>query len=177
MLDYKDKDWLYHHYIEEDMTTKQIAQICYVKKGTIKGLLHKHRIIKRGPVTYSEVEGSVRYLYSKYKSRAKKSNLEFSITIEEFSSLIKRDCIYCGAKPQNECKKRYKDANDIEYNGVDRINNNKGYTSDNSAPCCAQCNKSKSNLDISKWFTWLENTYNMLFPIVEKKRKDNVCSL
>ena len=69
--------------------------------------------------------------YINYKKSAKDRGYEFNLTLEEFTSLINKDCQYCGK----------------EGFGVDRFDNSKGYTSDNCVPCCTMCNKVKSTHD------------------------------
>ena len=42
------------------------------------------------------------------------------------------------------------------YSGIDRIDNNQGYTLINCAPCCKLCNFSKRELSIDDWKAWLK---------------------
>ena len=60
--------------------------------------------------------------YNIYKKNAKKRNLAFNITKEEFYALTKQPCKYCG------------DLQD--YNGIDRVDSTLGYYIDNCVPCC-----------------------------------------
>jgi len=83
-------------------------------------------------------------LYGSYKWSAKTKNKEFKLTKEEFRSIISRDCHYCGEKPSLET--HYKQYNgNIIYNGIDRKNNDLGYTLENSLPCCTICNYLKKD--------------------------------
>jgi len=66
-------------------------------------------------------------LYNRYKQSANRRHLEFSISLEDYSSLIDMPCNYCGEKPR-------------KYNGIDRIYNKIGYTKTNSVSCCSDCN-------------------------------------
>ena len=80
-----------------------------------------------------------------YCNGAKKRGLSFELTREQFGDLTKQDCWYCGAKPaqkasSNEVKDFYL------YNGIDRVENDKGYIFANCVPCCGRCNRMKSNL-------------------------------
>jgi len=54
----------------------------------------------------------------------------FNLTINEFAGIISQPCYYCGELQEN-------------FNGIDRINNNKDYILDNCVPCCNICNKMK----------------------------------
>jgi len=77
-------------------------------------------------------------VYSKYKKSAKTRNLEFLLTLEECLNLFKSRCYYCNDLPEN-IETTYQ----IEYQGIDRIDNNMGYISDNVIPCYAFCNYAK----------------------------------
>lgn len=72
--------------------------------------------------------------YIEYKNRASKKNLDFVLSRDEYLCLITQDCYLCG-----------KNSNSRHLNGIDRIDNNKGYTLDNVKPCCANCNYMKKN--------------------------------
>lgn len=71
--------------------------------------------------------------YTMYKTTAKRRGLEFLITLEEFTSLISKNCTYCGS-------------NDSV--GVDRIDNQIGYLIENSTSCCTTCNMMKKALPL-----------------------------
>ena len=71
--------------------------------------------------------------FSAYKNRAKRKNIEFSLTFEEFSTFWQKSRYYCN--------------NIIETIGIDRIDNNKGYQLDNIIPCCHTCNSMKSRMN------------------------------
>ena len=76
--------------------------------------------------------------YNIYKKNAKKRNLAFNITKEEFYALTKLPCKYCG------------DLQD--YNGIDRVDSTLGYYIDNCVPCCQMCNAMKLNYSTEEWF-------------------------
>lgn len=67
-----------------------------------------------------------------YRSGAKRRGIDFSLTLEEFTSLWQEPCSYCGSE--------------IETIGLDRIENNKSYSIDNVTTCCALCNVMKMAL-------------------------------
>lgn len=79
--------------------------------------------------------------YYDYKVNTKRMNLDFELTLEQFSKLISSNCHYCGSKPTNFQKSGLHCQ--MKYNGVDRKNNHKGYTADNVVPCCKFCNYAK----------------------------------
>ena len=68
-----------------------------------------------------------------YKRAAKKRNIEWGLTDDEFKSFWQKPCNYCGEE--------------IKTIGIDRVENDKGYFLDNCAPCCSTCNKMKLDLN------------------------------
>ncbi len=92
-----------------------------------------------------------------YKNSALKRGYVFELTNEQFREVISKDCVACGAPPKEISRKTKKySATPIRANGVDRIDNDKGYTSGNVQPMCSPCNKAKSTMgdeDFKKWMT------------------------
>jgi len=99
------------------------------------------------PVTYT-----IRRLYKRYKSDARRRKFEFNISLEFFTYYISKNCHYCALEPKTvtnltaECgiirKERYDDGW-IAYNGIDRVDPKRGYTKDNIVTCCEFCNRAK----------------------------------
>lgn len=75
--------------------------------------------------------------FSRAKAQAKKRNIEFSISLDDFRVKIQDPCYYCNFLLGNIIKTG---------SGLDRIDSDKGYTIDNVVSCCAFCNKIKSDL-------------------------------
>lgn len=96
-------------------------------------------------------------LYS-YKRNAEKRNLCFSLTSEQFTNLTQGNCFYCGEKPKNKLKGKWFNG-DYFYNGVDRVNNTRGYTLDNCVPCCATCNRAKRAMTSDEFADWIWRVY------------------
>jgi hypothetical protein len=93
-------------------------------------------------------EASFNLLYSTYKHQARRCERVFELTKEEFRTLTSSPCLYCGAVPSREfwgssCKTPY------ICNGVDRQDNEVGYTTANSVSCCKICNWMKRVLTVS----------------------------
>lgn len=96
----------------------------------------------------------------KYKLRAKKENIEWKLTDEQCEKFFKGDCAYCGTEPQREKKLNY--SSTYVYNGIDRIDNQKGYTVENSVSCCMRCNYMKSNLSLADFYEHIKKIYERL---------------
>lgn len=91
-----------------------------------------------------ESDKTVRAKFSDYKSRAKRDGLEFSIDIESFAIIVSNSCYVCG-----------EDYNGKELLGVDRLDNDAGYTFANSRTCCWDCNRSKSDKTLNEYVNYL----------------------
>lgn len=109
-----------------------------------------------------------------YKYSAKKKGHDFNLTEEQFNEITQKDCYYCGAKPNNIAKRillnQRKDSDDYIYNGIDRVDNSKGYTIDNIVPCCKICNFAKKNMSQKDFKGWIKRAYNKMF---KKGNKNN----
>ena len=94
-------------------------------------------------------ESGFNSLYGNYRKGAERRQLAFELTKWEFRELTVQNCIYCGERP---CLIKYgshglmKEHGAYTYNGIDRINSDKGYTKENSVTCCHVCNMMKSDL-------------------------------
>lgn len=69
------------------------------------------------------------------QKNAKARNLSWDLDRDSYSQIITKDCSYCNRTLRWEtgCS-------------LDRIDNTKGYTKDNVLPCCAFCNRLRSNV-------------------------------
>ena len=65
------------------------------------------------------------------RTSIEKRNKELSLTKEEYFELIQKHCTYCNYY------------NEDEINGIDRLDNSKGYILDNCISCCKHCNRMK----------------------------------
>lgn len=64
------------------------------------------------------------------------------LTRDVIEQLVTSSCFYCG-RPPEICGSR--GAENSKRMGLDRVNNDVGYVSNNVVPCCFQCNRVKSN--------------------------------
>ena len=92
----------------------------------------------------------------RYKVGAKARNLPFELSREQTINLCSSNCYYCGIQPcQLLPENRVKNGNFL-HNGIDRIDNDKGYTEENCVPCCHICNMAKRNLTLEEFNQWIE---------------------
>lgn len=114
-------------------------------------------------------ESGFHMVLSSYKNNAKKRNITFNLTIKEFKKLTKGNCFYCNTKPSNvsciisRMTKKGIEWSKYVYNGIDRIDNSKGYTVNNCVSCCGQCNYAKKDMDIIQFKEWIKKMYKHMF--------------
>ena len=98
-------------------------------------------------------------MYCFYRSGARQRGIEWNLSEEEFKSLIKENCYYCGEEPSRHQSVSYR--NDFELvNGIDRIDSSKGYSIDNCVPCCNTCNLMKNTLPKDVFLNKVSQIYN-----------------
>mgnify|MGYP000420341430 CR=1 FL=1 len=93
----------------------------------------------------------------KDRARQKTPPIPVSITVDEFTSLVAKDCHYCGAAPSQ--RSYFGKRIPFLVNGLDRVDNAKGYSSDNVVPCCRFCNTAKSNLPVDTFLSRVAAVY------------------
>lgn len=94
----------------------------------------------------------------KYEAQARYRNLEWELSIEKFNEITKQDCYYCGREPSQIA--RLKGCNgEYVYNGIDRLDNKKGYVIGNCVPCCGVCNKAKMVMTEDEFADWVVRVY------------------
>ena len=84
-------------------------------------------------------------VFDTYKRNASNRGYDFNLTLEEFVNYSQKNCHYCNSLPSNKALPSTASAPFI-YNGIDRVDNNKHYTTDNIVSCCKICNRAKMTL-------------------------------
>lgn len=113
------------------------------------GCLCRERTIQ----THTRWAGNVakNQLISWYIWGAKRRNLKFDLSREDCERLFQSPCYYCGVPPGAV---RHTRKHHYNYNGIDRVDNSRGYTWDNCVACCRQCNQAKSNFSVDCFLSW-----------------------
>jgi len=101
------------------------------------------------------LEGAVYEVFTKYRDRDKQRGFEMGLTVDQFRELIFSDCRYCGGMPDQGIKTPYMQEWYFMRNTVDRVDSKKGYTEENSVPCCLICNMNKGNSNVFDWLQWI----------------------
>lgn len=103
----------------------------------------------------SKGQSGLNKLLGSYRDAAKQRDRCFELTEEQFRTLTSSPCHYCGSQPGTKKWRYYKEDRSnwgtYVYNGVDRVNNAAGYTSENSVACCEVCNRAKGCMDAAIW--------------------------
>lgn len=85
-------------------------------------------------------------LFPMYRNNARKRNIEFKLTPDQFIKICPSFCYYCG----NESK------------GIDRKYSNIGYIKENCVPCCSKCNFIKNTTPFDEFVNTIKKMYNKL---------------
>lgn len=117
----------------------------------------------------SEGMAAMHRVLNRYQRGAERRGLSWKLTEEQFTSLASKPCYYCGAEPAqtyspDDCNGPY------TYNGLDRIDSSLGYTMNNVAPCCKDCNYAKRARSLEDYEEWIRQSYEHLFAGGERRR-------
>jgi len=96
----------------------------------------------------AEAKANLDFHYRRYHTGAYKRNIQFDLTIEQFGDMVTLPCHYCGSRDE------------LEVVGVDRVNNDTGYTIQNTVPCCEKCNIMKRDLTVDEFIDQIVKIYN-----------------
>ena len=126
-----------------------------LRQGTTRscGCLRNHdKRLKYG-------ESSKRLLLRSYKYSAKKRGHSWGLSKRNFYQLVSADCHYCGAKPRQVYQPNKKSFGSFSYNGIDRVENLRGYCEGNVVTCCTICNVAKGIQSPLEFLTWVRRVY------------------
>ena len=70
-------------------------------------------------------DSSLPLRYRQYLGRANQRGLLFELTVDDFNTIFRGACVYCGSTSKI---------------GVDRVDSSLGYNLENVQPCCGTCN-------------------------------------
>jgi 5-methylcytosine-specific restriction endonuclease McrA len=98
-------------------------------------------------------------LLDNYRRGAKKRNLDWALTVDQFTYITSSNCYYCDAPPHRirynygGIKAELIANSAYTYNGIDRIDPKLGYTLENCRACCWTCNKWKGKMSSDDFFS------------------------
>jgi len=97
-------------------------------------------------------------LLYEYVEHADRNNVPFNLTYEQVYELTKGTCYYCGVPPTQE-RRSNRGRTIYLFNGIDRLDNSKGYTTENSVSCCSRCNYGKKAMSEDEFVGWVKAVY------------------
>jgi 5-methylcytosine-specific restriction endonuclease McrA len=103
--------------------------------------------LKLGPSTYARNQ-----VCKDYKQNARKRGHCWELTDGDFDHLTSQSCFYCELPPST-VKAMGKSV--FTYTGIDRKENELGYTPENAVPCCETCNKAKRAMPYAEFAAWI----------------------
>lgn len=142
------------HYVQGYLLKNNKVRSCGCMKFTLRLSPNKVNDYNLRPKGES---GFNRLLY-RYIRSSRKRELDWELPVEQFRFLVQSPCFYCGSNQSCETKiPGQKSAwGTYSYNGIDRLDNGIGYTSDNAVPCCKTCNVAKGKMGLGEFMDWLE---------------------
>lgn len=96
-------------------------------------------------------------LYLSYQENARRRNRLFDLSFVDFKQIIVNNCIYCGKSSdklhygQGLRNQEAIEWSAFRYTGIDRVNNDLGYSIDNCVSCCTTCNNSKRQSSVNEF--------------------------
>lgn len=93
-------------------------------------------------------EAAFNHVYGYYQKNAKKRALSFELSKDEFRKITTSNCYYTNLPPSLIHKTP---GCEYIYNGIDRLDNNIGYTINNSVSCNPSINRMKMGLPYSEF--------------------------
>lgn len=170
----KDKRGKYLWLCKCDCGNTKIVVADNLSSGKSKscGCLKKEFLSKRGNqfgLYLDRKEALLRVQYSHLKRRHTINKMKgVIIDFDVFKGLSQSKCYYCGLEYSkiieyrlNESKKNKRLSDKIlKINGIDRKDNNIGYTKENSVACCKYCNFAKHTMNEHEFYEWIKRVYN-----------------
>lgn len=134
------------------------------------GCLHKENLIEFNKSRVGKPSGnrkpdgiaSFNQLYNSYRSGSRTRGYSFNLDKEQFKRLTSKNCFYCNESPSQIYTHNIgtnKHPTPYIYNGLDRVNNNSGYTIENVVPCCGKCNVAKHTLSQDEFLELVRKIY------------------
>lgn len=96
-------------------------------------------------------------VYSKYRDKARRKDISWSLTKDDVYDMIYKRCYYCNSLGKN--KYACFDEKHLRYNGIDRLSSHRGYTQKNTVAACGTCNYAKLQMTVTEFRSWLRRAY------------------
>jgi hypothetical protein len=83
-----------------------------------------------------------KFALGQYRKSARLKGIEHQMSDVKMLEFLKSDCFYCGAQPN-------------PLNGIDRVDNSRGYVDGNVVTACRICNYAKRDMSLEEFKTWI----------------------
>lgn len=109
-----------------------------------------------------------KWRYQNYIQAAKKRNLEWKLSYQQFIDITQKNCYYCGAEPEMRPSHHKRWDFKFPMSGIDRIDSSIGYDDSNVVPCCSHCNQAKWDYTTGEFLSWLKRAYQYQFKEIKE---------
>ena len=109
-----------------------------------------------------ELDTKMEATFKRYKQSAQDRGYEFDISRNHFKHVITSKCYFCGSDPV-----AYSDG--LVRNGVDRLDNERGYLHNNIIACCKICNAMKRDHKYGDFIAHIDKIYDQITKHTELK--------
>lgn len=132
------------------------------------GLSSKGRKVSESTKRKKEQTDCLRWKQHDYCLSVKKKSFShykrkgFDGSLEEFLNIVTSNCHYCNCEPDRIICASRNTKHGVGYFkqlGIDRVNNEKGYSKDNIVPCCFRCNNAKFTYSLESFKEWIKKVY------------------
>lgn len=135
-----NKDPAIHRQQAKEYYRRHREEICTKLRNSspekkAKMALTKRQYTKKNHDKITAYRQTTQRRFGNAKSIAKKRELAFELTFEVYAELISHPCYYCANKLGRS----------LTGGGLDRIDNSKGYVTDNCLSCCTICNRIRND--------------------------------
>ena len=129
--------------------------------GCLMDAYFKYLKERENPNKLPTNHAAINRMYDRYKINAEKRDHDFLLTKEDLKNLIFNKCYYCNQDPYSKQSLKQSNGNPL-INGIDRIDNNIGYTEENCIPCCKKCNFAKHKMSKEEFLDLIKLIYDNL---------------
>lgn len=149
-----------------------------VRGGSLKtGESKSCGVCVRGKKRTANGESAKWSLFTSNRINAGRRGIAFTLSLEEFLRITGSACHYCGIQWSSEYPKTIYTKNaprknlvgkmklngTYKHNGIDRVDSDIGYVSDNCVPCCKDCNFAKQRMSKEAFMLWIARAYEHMF--------------
>ncbi len=103
--------------------------------------------------------GAITAIVLQYMRHAADRGIEWHLSRDDVSSLVRQPCVYCG-NPAGNIKRTKNLPEGFPHNGIDRLDSSKSYTLANVASCCGLCNRAKRDMSRNQFLAWVQQIAN-----------------